>query len=165
MTIDYNLQFIEKKLGEVKTAVMYTGGHNVVKLPNDVVSFIKVDEAGKLWFTAHKPRCGLLAYEQCFPLRLFFYRKGIGFYIETSGIAHIAGKHDVEEVKEKLADGTYLVKMTPHLLEYTEIGKKYLFPGLAQAWSTFAKWMSDNISFINSKHLPLSGIQKTKHYG
>jgi hypothetical protein len=165
MTNDYNLQFIEKKLEEAKTAVMYIGGDNVVKLPNDVVTFIKVDAEGKLWLTAHKPRCWLRMYEQSFPIRLFFYRKGIGFYVETEGIATIAGLEDVNEVKDELSDEMFLVKMKPHVVEYTETGRKYLFPSIVSWWSTFSKRITENLSFINTKHIPLSGIQKTKNYG
>jgi len=165
MVNDYNLQFIERKLNEVRTAVMYTEGNNVVKLPNDIVTFIKVDDAGKLWFTARKPPCELVQYDQCFPLRLFFYRKGIGYYIETNGIANIAGKNDMDDMKNEVPEGTYLVKMTPHLVEYTEIGRKPVFHGLTQLWASVSKWFTDNLSFIHIKHARLSGVQKTKNYG
>jgi hypothetical protein len=163
MMIDYNLQFIEKKLSEAKTAVMHIDGNNVVKLPNDVVTFLKVDETGKLWFAAHRPRCGLRVYEQSFPLRLFFYRKGIGFYIETSGIATIAGMDDSASVDDQL-EGGYLIKMTPQFVEYTEIGRKQ-YTSISQWWSSFTRWVNDSFSFIHTKHLPLSGIQKSKNYG
>jgi hypothetical protein len=55
--------------------------------------------------------------------------------------------------------------MTPHLVEYTEFGKKYLFPKLSQIWSSFTKWIYESIAFIHTKHIPLTGIQKTKNYG
>jgi hypothetical protein len=165
MANDYNLQFIERKLNEVRTAVMYTEGNNVVKLPNDIVTFIKVDDAGKLWFTARKPNCELVQYDQCFPLRLFFYRKGIGYYIEANGVANIAGKDDTEEMKHELPEGTYLVKMTPHLVEYTEIGRKPVIHGWTELWTSVSKWFMDNLSFIHIKHARLSGVQKTKNYG
>ena len=51
--IDYNLLFIEKKLTEIKTTVMHIEGDHVVKLPNDVVEFLRVDESGRLWLAAH----------------------------------------------------------------------------------------------------------------
>jgi hypothetical protein len=165
MITDYNLQFIEQKLTEAKTAVMYTDGNNVVKLPNDVVTFLKLDESGRLWLTAHKPRCLLGEYEPCFPLRLIFYRKGIGFSIEATGIGTIAGNDDINEVREDVSDAVYLIKMKPHLVEYTEFGKKYLFPGLMQMWNSFLKWMSNSFSSFNTKSIPLTGIEKTKHYG
>ena len=144
---------------------MYIDGNNVVKLPNDIINFIKVDEEGKLWFTAHKPRCRLMEYEQSFPLRLFFYRKGIGYYIETSGFATIAGKEDVNEVKSALNGNDYLIKMTPHLVEYTEIGRKPLLAGWGNWWSNFSKWITLNLSIINTKQPHLTGMQKTKNYG
>ncbi len=46
MVIDYNLQFIEKKLSDARTAVMYIDGNNVVKLPNDIISFVKKENCG-----------------------------------------------------------------------------------------------------------------------
>jgi hypothetical protein len=165
MVIDHNLQFIEKKLSEIKTAVMYAGDNSIVKLPNDIVTFIKVDTAGKLWFSAHKPRCLLQEYEQSFPLRLFFYRKGIDFYVETSGVAMIAGPDDIQESGEELAEGEFLLKMTPHMVEFTETSRRPAFAGISQLWSGFTRWVTENLTFIHTKHPRLTGMEKTKNYG
>ncbi len=122
--IDYNLLFIEKKLSEIKTAVMHIEGDHVVKLPNDVVEFLCVDESGRLWLSAHKPRRRLHIYEQSFPVHFSFYCKGIPFYIQLSGTAMIGGIDDMIQVQDKLTNGSYLLKVTPHMLEYKETGKK-----------------------------------------
>jgi len=161
MMIDYNLQFIEKKLSEIRTAVMHIDGNNVVKLPNDVVSFLKMDESGKLWFAAHKPRCRLRTYEQTFPVHFSFYRKGIPFFVEVSGTAVIGGIDDVSSISESLTNGAYLVKVTPHTLEYTDTGKNQSSP---ENWiglvSRCTKWVTENFWFNSSKQFPLSGIRK-----
>jgi len=55
MTTDLNLQFIREKIGQLRTAVMYCMSNSTNRLPNDVVTAIKVDEEGQLWFLCRGP--------------------------------------------------------------------------------------------------------------
>jgi hypothetical protein len=156
--MDYNLLFIEKKLTEIKTAVMHIEGDHVVKLPNDVVEFLRVDEAGRLWVAAHKPRCRLRTYEQCFPVQFSFYRKGIPFFIHLTGTAMIGGIEDNSLVEDKLVNGSYLVKVTPHMLEYRETGKK---AGIGETWwGIVTRWLSTYLPTAGEGQLTMTGVQK-----
>ena len=156
--IDYNLLFIEKKLTEIKTAVMHIEGDHVVKLPNDVVEFLRVDESGRLWLAAHKPRCYLRNYEQCFHVQFSFYRKGIPFFIHLTGTAMIGGIEDTSIVEEKLSNGSYLVKVTPQMLEYKETGK---MAGIGiEWWGTVTRWMAAFLPTTTERQLTITGIEK-----
>lgn len=123
MAIDTNLQFIREKIRELRNAIMYVTSNGLVKLGNDIVTALKVDEEGQLWFITNRPSYLLEEVEQSFPVRLFFYRKGVNFYIEVSGKAtivntmHAIGKGKDRDTKhsEKV-----LIRMAMTNIEYTE---------------------------------------------
>lgn len=121
---------------------MYIMSNNVSRLPNDIVEFLEVGENGQLWFTVHRPGKNAENYEQCFPARLFFYRKGIEFFVEINGTVTIVRDKDIlMEKKDHLGEDCLLLKMTPTVAEYTETGKKKLFPEitrfLSQCFNSF----------------------------
>jgi general stress protein 26 len=127
--MDNNRAFIENKLSEISSAVMYSESNNIAKLPNDVVMFVKMDDCGQLWFTGHKPRNWVRTYEQNFPAKLFFYRKGVDFYMETAGVASIVNKEEKDEQEQDPAN-SLLFKMTPSYIEYVEKGKQRPISGM-----------------------------------
>ena len=133
LTTDIHVQLLEKKLCELKTAVMYIMSNSVARLPNDIVEFLEVGDNGQLWFTVHNPGKQVENYEQCFPVRLFFYRKGVDFFVEVNGTATIVvDKEILHEKREFIGEDCLLLKMTPSVAEYTETGKKKLFPEISR---------------------------------
>ena len=112
MQHDSNLDFIRQKISELGTAIMYNNSQEVMKVPNNLINALRVDEQGQLWFTAQKPTVHLHECEQCFPARLHFYRKGVFFYIEASG------KASVEDFD--YAGNAVLMKMSLNSIEYSE---------------------------------------------
>lgn len=124
MTPDTNLHFIQKKISELRTAVMYSMSKSLVKLPNDIVTYVKVDEDDQLWFLSHSPSHSIRECEQVFPARLHFFRKGCDFFVEVSGRATIldkislgeaSGMNDINNDKD-----TVLIRMTMSNIEYRE---------------------------------------------
>jgi len=137
---DHNLEFIQSKLQEVQSALMYIISNSVIRLPNDIIHFKRIDEEGQLWFTAHKPKPGTKVYEKSFPVHLVFYRKGTGFFIEANGIAQVAGKEESATDPEE-GRGSILIRMKPSIIEYTETKKKQALPGLAKVYSLVSQWL------------------------
>lgn len=128
MTPDFNLQFIREKIYELRSAIMYSMSDDLIKLPNNIISAIRVDNEGQLWFLSKKPIQFLSECEQNFPARLKFFRKGLNYFLEVSGKATIIG-HDcdlegAESNEEKTANGPVLVKMTMNHIVYTEPTQK-----------------------------------------
>ena len=113
---------------------MLNMGSHPLKMHNDIVTLIKTDDAGQLWFSCHKPRGVITQYEQSFPARLFFYQKGIEFYLEAKGVAFLANYEETMQCKNEMSDDTILVKMTPAYIEYTETKPKTA--------PIFSKWVS-----------------------
>lgn len=124
MTTDNNLPFIREKISELRNAVMYSMSKSLVKLPNDIVTYVKVDEDGQLWFLSHSPAHSLRECEQVFPARLHFFKKGCDFFVEVSGKATIAdnisssgffGPNCNQNNKDAV-----LIRMTMNNIEYRE---------------------------------------------
>lgn len=124
MVNDANLQFIREKVCVLRNAVMYVSSDGLVKLGNDIVTAIKVDEEGQLWFVTNRPAQIVSECEQCFPARLRFYRKGVGFYMEISGRASIVSSdysfNDMPSAGKKRNEKKVLVKLEMRNIEYTE---------------------------------------------
>jgi hypothetical protein len=164
MTIDNNRVFIENKLNEISSAVMYSESNNIAKLPNDVVMFIKLDDCGQLWFKGHKPRNWIRTYEQNFPAKLFFYRKGVDYYMETTGTATIVSKEEKTDLGN-IGSNSLLFKMTPSFIEYVETGKRRPLSEIYRSGSQFYNWLMHLLPGNNSNSFKFSSPQKTKNYG
>ena len=143
MTKDNNFSFIRGKIAELRTAVMYSMCTSLVKLPNDIVTFVSTDNEGHLWFLSHMPIQLLSECEQVFPVRLHFFRKGYDCHVEVSGKATIISNLSNQEflsianVADKKA---VLIKMTMSNVEYTEPHAKPKTPLQMIAERSY-KWM------------------------
>lgn len=116
MNNDFNLQFIREKISQLRNAIMYNNSQEVMKVRNNIIDAIDIDEQGQLWFTATKPTAQLAECEQCFPARLHFYRKGVLFYLEISGKATV-----VEYSYPQHGNDRVLMKMSLNTIEYTDL--------------------------------------------
>lgn len=117
---DTNLEFIRKKIYELNTALMYSMGNEPVRTPNGVVTAQQVDHEGNLWFSFRSAVPCLNEYEECFPVRLNFFRKGLPFYMEVSGKATVI--KNAEEKRQYLRGDSQavLMKMNMMYIEYAE---------------------------------------------
>lgn len=123
MTTDSNLQFIREKIYQVRSAIMYSMSNELIKLPNNIVKAVKVDEEGQLWFICKHPGRQVDQCDQTFPARLHFYRKGVFFHVEVSGKATIVNDTNVSTTTGGI-EKPLLIKMTMNSVEYTEPHEK-----------------------------------------
>lgn len=126
MRNDPNLQFIREKIYDIRSAIMYSMSNDLVKLPNNIVTAVKVDNDGNLWFTCKRPAEYIDQCEATFPVRLHFYRKGAVCHIEVSGKATIVNE-DRNAPFITTTNGSekpLLVKMSMNTVEYTQPQEK-----------------------------------------
>lgn len=150
-TTDGNLQFIRQKIYQLRSAIMYSMSNELVKIPNNIVTAIRVDDEGNLWFLAKRPSQFVSECEQNFPARLHFYRKGIRFFMEVSGKATIVNnacnlgtaETDVAGVQEK----PILIKMTMRNIEYVEAAERKRKTKLDVLFENGYKWLARTIAF------------------
>jgi general stress protein 26 len=119
MANDLNLQFIRDKVYQLRSAIMYSMSNELVKIPNNVVTALRIDEEGNLWFLSKRPAQFVSECEQSFPARLHFYRKGISFFVEVSGKATIVNDETISTT-QSVNDKPVLIKMTMRNIEYVE---------------------------------------------
>ncbi len=153
MTTDTNLQEIREKIYKLQTAIMYSMSNELCKLPNSIVTAVHVDEEGQLWFFCQGPIKNFGGYENSFPVRLHFYRKGMLFHLEVSGKATIMDEAHCDYLHGKTPEKgkVILIKMTMNSIEYTEpYGKKE-----RSRFEVFVekgyKWMLKSITIPNTK--------------
>ena len=158
MTNDHHSGFIKEKIAELRTAVMYSMCSSLVKLPNDIVTFVSFDDEGHLWFLSHMPVQSLNECEQIFPARLHFFRKGYDYYVEISGKATIVSNSTSSEfssIADVMNKKSVLIKMTMSNVEYTEPHAKTKSSLMVVAEKSY-KWMMKlfalNQPFVNHIH-------------
>jgi len=133
---------------------MYSMSNSLVRLPNDIVTAVKVDEEGQLWFLSHSPAHLLKECEQVFPVRLHFFRKGYDFFVEVSGKATIMNNMSPSGVlytEGENPKNAVLIKMTMANIEYTEPHAKREKTKLQLVAEKSYRWMLRNIGFQHTE--------------
>jgi hypothetical protein len=129
---------------------------DVIRLPNSIVSVVKVDDEGQLWFVCTPPTRQLDPAECVFPARLHFYRKGKFFRVEVSGKATILNNDGACNGSDK----PLLIRMSMCNIEYTESPEKK--PNIFESiLSSTYKWMLRTIALPRQERSVLSKMQ---HY-
>ena len=85
MATNQQLNFLQEKIQEIGSAIFFNLSDSVLKLPTSIVSTLKVDEYGYVWFFIQKPKQNLKEFETEFPVRLDFFRKGKSYFLQVSG--------------------------------------------------------------------------------
>ncbi len=122
---------LQEKIREIGSAICYNLSDSVLKLPTSIVTKMKVDDYGYIWFFVQKPNENLQLFESEFPVRLDFYKKGLGCYVQAEGTAWVvndpeevssvsdfaedaSGRKDVVLVKVKIQKADYFDTRTAH---------------------------------------------------
>jgi general stress protein 26 len=133
--------------------------NSLVKLPNDIVTYVKVDEQGQLWFLSHHPYQLLNECEKVFPARLHFFRKGRNYFIEVSGKASIVRTvtNANGEKFNKENGNEVLIKMAMNNIQYVEPGSQNSKPKWQELAEKTYTWMLRHVTF---QHPETSTFQK-----
>lgn len=156
MVNDSNFRFIREKVAQLRTAIMYSMSNDLVKLPNDIVSYVNIDGDGQLWFLSHLPPQLLSECEKTFPARLHFFRKGYDYFVEVSGKATIVS--DIYSNEEGRDKNAVLIKMSMTNIEYREPHVKREKNKMQVLVEKSYRWMLRNIGFAHSGESVLSKL-------
>ena len=91
-----DLQFLQQKIQDLKNALFFSQNTSLLRIATTIVSVIKVDELGQMWFFVPRPQQALHEFDREFPVRLEFFRKGKEYFLHVSGKAFIVT--DPEEI-------------------------------------------------------------------
>ena len=132
MTTDNHLKFMQEKVMELRTALFFSMSDAVLKLPTSIITALKVDDLGQVWFFVNRPKQNIQEFDREFPCRAEFFKKGLDSQIKISGKATIMndpeelnGLVDIsDDIKKKAMNELVLVKVKIQNVEYFEPRKE-----------------------------------------
>jgi hypothetical protein len=144
-----HLSFLREKIEDIRSALFFSMSESVLRLPNSLVSALRVDDIGNIWLLATRPKQQLKEFEQRFPVRLDFYQKGKEFYLNVSGNARIILEpSELDEMLESVhAQKNILKRWILVKVQITDVQYHGTAPIAKNNWLTsiytqFNKWLS-----------------------
>jgi general stress protein 26 len=116
-----DLRFLQEKIQDLKNALFFSQNTSLLRIATTIVSILKVDDLGQMWFFVPRPRQALHEFDREFPVKLEFFRKGRDFFLHVSGKAFIV--NDPEEMNCLMDDdirelaGSHLVLIKVRMLK------------------------------------------------
>ena len=128
MAANQQLQFLQEKIQEIKSAILFNLSDSVLKFPTTIVSTLKVDDFGYVWFFVKKPKQDIREFETEFPVRLDYFKKGKECFLQIMGKAWVITDPEElnafmltnEEVTSAFTDDMVLVKVKMMKADYQE---------------------------------------------
>ncbi|HUQ67025.1 MAG TPA: pyridoxamine 5'-phosphate oxidase family protein [Flavitalea sp.] len=147
MATNQQLNFLQDKIKEIGSAIFFNLSDSVLKLPTSIVTTLKVDDYGYVWFMIQKPRQVLQEFESEFPVRLDFFRKGNSSFLQVNGKGWVVADPEEmnsfvsipEEARQAAASQMVLVKVKIMKAEYYET-KTTRHSWWQSAVSSFSTW-------------------------
>src|SRR5690242_14155633 len=90
------LLFLKEKIEEIKVALFKAESESVLRLPNNIITTLKVDEEGCVWFFTSCSRHFAQCFDRELPVSLDYYQKG-------NKCLHITGKAYIEDANEGIS--------------------------------------------------------------
>lgn len=123
-----NLPFLKEKISDLRSALFISLSDAVLKIPTAIVTALKVDDVGQVWFFVNRPIQYIQEFDREFPARLDFFRKGKNFNLKILGKACIVNDPEElnglvnvsEDIKTKAMSHLVLVKVKMQSAEYTD---------------------------------------------
>ena len=160
MATNQQLNFLQEKIQEIGSAIFFNLSDSVLKLPTSIVSTLKVDEYGYVWFFIQKPKQSLKEFETEFPVRLDFFRKGKSYFLQVSGKGWMVNDPEEmnsfinlpEDAKQSATIDMVLVKVKILKAEYYETKSSNRNSWWHTAVNTVTTWFRNSNS--NSNYRP-----------
>jgi len=149
MLPDVHLNFLKEKIQELRSALFFSMSNAILKIPTTIVTALKVDETGNIWFFVHRPTQCLSEFDREFPARLEFFKKGKRFFMKIAGKACIVSQPEEvnnlgslpDDAKEKAMHQLVLVKVKIQSAEYYQNVPERSSSWLQGIQTQFNKWL------------------------
>ena len=164
MDVNRQINFIQERIEEIGSAIFYNLSESVLRLPTSIVTTLKVDEYGFVWFFVSKPTQHLNEFEQEFPVKLDFYKKGLGYFLQVMGRGYVVTDPEEmnayvtlpEDVKKLANNSMALVKVRIQKAEYYETRSGQKMPWWQNAWNTITTWFRHHSYRPDNTYSPAS---------
>lgn len=146
MAANQQLQFLREKIEEINSAILFNLSDSVLKFPTTIVSTLKVDDYGYVWFCVKKPKQNLKEFENEFPVRLDYFKKGSECFLQVMGKAWVVT--DPEELNSfsglfdtgSMDKDSVLVKVKMMKADYQETQSRNRYSWWASAVNYILPW-------------------------
>jgi hypothetical protein len=131
-----DMPFLREKIQDLRSALFFNQSCSLLRMCTTIVSILKVDEVGQLWFFVSSPRQALHEFDREFPCKLEFFRKGKGFFLHITGKAYIVSDPeeinclDDEAIRLQTGGEKVLIKVKMGRVDYFE----NVAPGHPSGW-------------------------------
>ncbi|MGE5520622.1 MAG: pyridoxamine 5'-phosphate oxidase family protein [Candidatus Dadabacteria bacterium] len=159
------ISFLQNKIKEIGSAIFYNESEAVLKLPSTIVSTLMVDDFGYVWFFVHKPKQHLREFEQDFPVRMDFFKKGTNCFLQVEGRGCVVTDPEevntllslTEELQQVNQMDMVLVKVKIQKAEYYETKTAHNNSWWQTAVNTVSTWFRNTNQYKpNSTYFPAS---------
>ena len=158
------LSFLQEKIREIGSALFFNLSESVLKLPTSIVSTLKVDDYGFVWFFVQKPMQNLKEFENEFPVRLDFFKKGSGCFLQVNGKGWVVTDPEEmnsfvtlpEDAKKVAMNEMVLVKVKIMRAEYFETKTLSQQSWWQNAMSTVTAWFRHSNNLRPNVYYPAS---------
>jgi hypothetical protein len=123
MATNQQLNFLQEKIQEIGSAIFFNLSDSVLKLPTSIVSTMRVDDYGFVWFMVQKPKQSLKEFETEFPVRLDFFRKGSSGFLQVMGKGWVVSDPEEMNLLEELSPESRMVALNEMVLVKVKIMK------------------------------------------
>ncbi|MBD0298380.1 MAG: pyridoxamine 5'-phosphate oxidase family protein [Flavisolibacter sp.] len=165
MSANPQLQFLQRKIEEIGSAIFFNLSDSVLKLPTSIVNTLKVDDFGYVWFFVKKPQQHVKELEPEFPARLDFFKKGVSHFLQIMGKGWVVTDPEQistfisftgDEIRDIPFDEYVLVKVKMLKAEYYETQSSTKTTWWQNAMNTIFTWFNNNNSYGPTTYFPAS---------
>jgi general stress protein 26 len=164
MASNQQFNFLQEKIQEIGSALFFNLSDSVLKLPTSIVSTLKVDDYGFVWFFVQKPLQNLKEFETEFPVRLDFFKKGSGCFLQVNGKGWVVTDPEEmnsfvtlpEDAKKLAMNEMVLVKVKIMKAEYYETRSTNQHSWWQTAVNTVTAWFRHSNDLRPDVYYPAS---------
>lgn len=127
LTKDQNLSFLQKKIGEIKIARFNTGIDPGFQLPDNIISTLKTDDEGNIWFFSSCKGEHAKNIDKDFYASLEYYQKGSAYRICMGGRATVMQNEPASHFSKTKASSNELVLIRFKMMKVEYFENRSLF--------------------------------------
>ena len=158
------LVFLQEKIEQIGSAIFFNQSESVLKLPTSLVSNIKVDDFGYLWFFVKKPKQNVQEFDNEFPVRMDFFKKGVDFFLQVNGKGWVVTDPEEQstflelfnDVDAGQLEDMVLVKVKMLKAEYYETQMRAKHSWWHNAVNTMSAWFRSTNNVGSGTYYPAS---------
>lgn len=163
MATNQQLNFLQDKIQEIGSAIFFNLSDAVLKLPTSLVNTLKVDDFGYIWFLVQKPRQCLKEFEEDFPVKMDFFKKGSNHFLQVTGKGFmVTDPEEMNNIESLTPEAKHLVSTNMVLVKVKIMKAEYFEPKIGgrlswwqQAVNTVSAWFG-NHSYRPDTYFPAS---------